>query len=54
MAKITEQLIVIKVSKLVKNNEDIVRLVDNEVLASLEAVASELLGNQVIVEVESQ
>jgi hypothetical protein len=54
MAKITEQLIVIKVSKLLKDDEPSHQLVDQETLIGLEAVASELLGDRVIVEVEAQ
>lgn len=51
MAKILEENIVIKVSKLVKNNSD-ETLVAEDTLQALEAVAQELLGDSVIVEVE--
>lgn len=52
MAKIYEQTIVIKLSKLVKNNEEPTNLVNSEILAALEQVAEELLGKDLIVEVE--
>lgn len=51
MAQIIEENIVIKVSKLVKNNTG-ESLVPEEVLTALESVAEELLGAGVIVEVE--
>jgi hypothetical protein len=51
MAKISEQHIVIKVSRLLKDSESEHKIVDGELLASLEAVASELLGHQCVVEV---
>ena len=51
MAKIIEENIIIKVSKLVKISTD-ESLVSEETLQALEAVAQELLGDSVIVEVE--
>jgi hypothetical protein len=51
MAKIIEENIIIKVSKLVKISAD-ESLVPEETLQALEAVAQELLGDSVIVEVE--
>ena len=51
MAKIIEENIIIKVSKLVKISAD-EGLVSEETLQALEAVAQELLGDSVIVEVE--
>ena len=51
MAQILEENIVIKVSKLVKNQSG-ETLVSDDVLAALESVAEELLGAGVIVEVE--
>ena len=51
MAQILEENIVIKVSKLVKNGAG-ESLVPAETLQALEAVAQELLGDTVIVEVE--
>jgi hypothetical protein len=51
MAKIIEENIVIKVSKLVKQGSD-ESLVPAETVLALEQVAQELLGDAVIVEVE--
>lgn len=51
MAKIIEENIVIKVSKLVKAGAE-EALISSETVAALEAVAQELLGDSVIVEVE--
>lgn len=51
MAKIIEENILIKVSKLVKGNSD-EHLVSDETVQAIEQVAQELLGDAVIVEVE--
>jgi hypothetical protein len=51
MAKIVEEIIIIKLSKLVK--DDVVSgIVTNDLQAALEQVAQELVGDSVIVEVE--
>lgn len=52
MAKIIEEIVVIKFSKLVKGEtqETIVRA---DIQAALEQVAQELVGDSIIVEVES-
>jgi hypothetical protein len=51
MAKIIEEIIVIKLSKLVK--DDVIQgIVTNDLQAALEQVAQELVGDSVIVEVE--
>lgn len=52
MAKIHEEVIVVKVSKLVKNDDDVAALINEDVVTALEQVAQELLGDSVIVEVE--
>ena len=52
MAKIHEEVIVIKVSKLVKDSADIGSVVPEDVAAALQSVAEELLGDSVVVEVE--
>jgi hypothetical protein len=53
MAKIAEEIVVIKLSKLVKDSEaDSVQLITAETLANLEAVAQELVGDGVVVEIE--
>jgi len=52
MAKVQEQVIVIKVSKLVKNNDAEMDLISDEVVGSLEEVVSQLVGDGCIVEAE--
>ena len=52
MAKIHEEVIVIKVSKLVKDSADVGAVVSDDVMAALQSVAEELLGDSVVVEVE--
>jgi len=51
MAKIIENVLVVKVSKLVKDGMD-ENLIPQETQQALEQVAQELLGESVIVEVE--
>jgi hypothetical protein len=52
MAKIVEEVVVIKLSKLVKENTEHTGLIaSNEVCESLEQVAQELAGDGVVVEV---
>ena len=51
MAKIIENILIVKVSKLVKEGAD-QNLIPEETQQALEAVAQELLGDAVIVEVE--
>ena len=52
MAKMIEEVIVIKLSKLVKDNDLNDTIADGEIQAALEQVAQELAGNGVLVEVE--
>lgn len=53
MAKLHEEIIVLKLSKLVKEkNSEEVYLADNEFCTSIEEVAQQLLGENIIVEVE--
>lgn len=51
MAKIIEENIVIKISKLVKDPDSAVELTNADLLQNFEAIAQELVGNSVIVEV---
>jgi hypothetical protein len=51
MAKIVEDVIIIKFSKLVKDNNDIQSLAGQDIQQALEQVAQELVGDSVIVEV---
>lgn len=52
MAKIHEEVVVVKVSKLIKNDGDTTVLINDDVVTALEQVAQELLGDSVIVEME--
>ena len=51
MAKIHEEIIVIKLSKLVKDTADGAEIAGADIIAGLEQVAQELVGTDVIVEV---
>lgn len=52
MAVIHEEILVIKVSKLVKTTADTPRLISADTKSALEQVVQELVGDGVIVEVE--
>jgi hypothetical protein len=53
MAKIYEEVLVIKVSKLVADKESISKtIISNDVVENIEAVVQELVGENVIVEIE--
>jgi hypothetical protein len=53
MAKLHEEVIVLKISKLLKDSEEAPQmLADNEILTSLEQVTAELLGSGVMIEFE--
>lgn len=52
MAKIHEEVIVIKLSKLVKDQESPEVVATDEVIDALSSVAEELAGGGVVVEVE--
>lgn len=55
MAKIQQQLIVIKLSKLIKDSDDINEdIANSDITSNIEAVAQELLGDNVIVEVVTE
>jgi hypothetical protein len=51
MAKIVEDVIVIKFSKIVKDSEEGTSVSSPDIEAALEQVAQELVGNSVVVEV---
>jgi len=51
MAKIVEDVVVIKFSKLVKDDQDVSSIVTTDTQQALEQVAQELAGESVIVEV---
>ena len=52
MAKMIEDVLVIKLSKLVKDSEVSDQIVTEDIHSALEQVAQELVGNGVLVEVE--
>lgn len=53
MAKIVEEIIVVKLSKLVKSQEDATpRLGGDDTIMALEQVVQELVGDDIIVEIE--
>jgi hypothetical protein len=53
MAKIIEDVLVIKFSKIVKDSEEGTSIAGSDVQAALEQVAQELVGDTVVVEVVS-
>jgi len=53
MARIVEEVIVIKLSKLVKDSEVTENVATPEVVASLEAVVQQLVGDAVVVEAQT-
>jgi len=53
MAKLVESVLVIKLSKLVKDSDEITAILNDEVQAALEQVTQELVGDGVMVEVET-
>lgn len=55
MAKIHEETVVIRLSKLIKNSdEEISSLTSEDFSSNLEAIVQELVGDTVVVEVEKE
>lgn len=52
MAKILEETIKIKLSKLIKNSESSMSLTTDELVTNLESIVQELVDETIIVEVE--
>ena len=52
MSKIHEEIVVIKLSKLVKDSDTGVEIASDDIVAALQSVAEELTGAGIIVEVE--
>jgi len=52
MAKIHEEVIIIKLSKLVKEGSDIATVATDDIVSALASVAEELAGAGIIVEAE--
>ena len=53
MAKVHEEVIVIKLSRLVKDGADVDTSISEELLSTLTTVAEELVGSGVVVEAEA-
>jgi hypothetical protein len=51
MAKIHEEIIIIKVSKLVKDSDAAQAIAGQDIVLGLEAVVQEMVGDAVVVEV---
>lgn len=51
MAKIHEELVVVKLSKLYKDSNSTNDILNEEIVASLEAIVQEVVGNDVVVEI---
>jgi hypothetical protein len=54
MAKLHEEIIVVKLSKLLKDSEDTTPIMEADVVTSLEAVIQELAGAGVLVEIATE
>jgi hypothetical protein len=52
MAKIHEEIVVIKIAQLTKNDEQPATRVTDEVMSALAGVAEELIGAGAVVEIE--
>ena len=52
MAKIHEEVVVIKLAKLIKDNDIGPEIANDDIVAALQSVAEELAGAGVVVEVE--
>ena len=52
MAKIHEEVIIIKLSKLVKEGSDVTSIASDDIVSALASVAEELAGAGIIVEAE--
>ena len=52
MAKIYEELVVIKLSKLVRDDADVQAIATDDIVVALQSVAEELAGAGVVVEAD--
>ena len=52
MARVQTEIIVVKLSKLIKDNAEDVTLVHEDFDSNLEAIVQELVGDNVLVEIE--
>lgn len=51
MAKIVEEILIIKLSKLAKDKDDSENLLDQQAINNIEQVIQELVGDGVVVEI---
>lgn len=51
MAKLNESMIVVKVSELLKDNQDATQILDTDTINSIEQVVQELVGPGKLVEI---
>ena len=51
MAKLNEEMIVIKVSELLKDNDEVTKILDDDMVTNLEAVIQEIAGAGKLVEI---
>jgi len=52
MAKIYEEIVVIKLSKLIRDDADVQAIATDDIVAALQSVAEELAGAGVVVEAD--
>ena len=51
MAKLNEEMIVIKVSELLRDNDEVTKILDDDMVTNLEAVIQEIDGTGKLVEI---
>jgi len=51
MAKLNEEMIVIKISELLRDNDEATKILDNDMITNLEAVIQEIAGAEKLVEI---
>lgn len=52
MAKVHTEVIVVKMSKLVKDSDNSTVLASDEVKTGIEAIVQELVGDQIVIEID--
>ena len=52
MAKIQEEVVVIKLSKLIRDDADVLAIATDDIVVALQSVAEELAGAGVVVEAD--
>ena len=51
MAKIIEELVIVKLSKMVRDDSDDQNLLDNKTINNIEQVVQEIVGDGVVIEI---